>query len=407
MTSPERPLSILAHSSAVPRIRSEVTRRNLLALAAAAGGSGLLAACGGGGSGGGSSSNPTVVPSETPSQIATGGPLEGELSMYSWGDYDAPQVLKAFQKDKSVKMTIDSFNSNEELISKLVASKGTAGYDIVVPTGSFIPQMVTNGLLAPINHDLVPNLKYMDPQFLGQSWDPDNNYSICKAWGTTGFVYDTTKISRDLTTWSDFLDAAMNEASGKTSLLDDPHEVTGVYFWANGIDWNTTKQEDLDAAEDFVVNKLAPHIAAFDSYPGGQAIPQSTQVLMQVWNGDARIGIMESDNPDKWKWVLGAPATELWMDNWAIAAGAPHPEAAHAFIDFVLTPENQLLNVDYIGYHTGAKDIEQLAEDEGLEMLDLVFFSPEQIDTMQTGEVNDNQQRTVDIWNKAKAAAGA
>jgi spermidine/putrescine transport system substrate-binding protein len=406
MTRPERPLSILAHSSAVPRIRAEVTRRNLLALAAAAGGTGLLAACGDGSSGG-ASSNPSAVPSETPSQIATGGPLESELSMYSWGDYDAPEVLEAFQKDNDIKMTIDSFGSNEEMISKLVAAKGTSGYDIVVPTGPFIPQMVQNELLAPINHDLIPNLEYMDPQFLGQTWDPDNNYSICKAWGTTGFVYDTTKIDRELTTWSDFLDAAMNEASGKTSLLDDPHEVTGAYFWANGIDWNTTEQADLDAAEEFIVGQLAPHISAFDSYPGGQAIPQSTQVLMQAWNGDARIGIMESDDPDKWKWVLGAPATELWMDNWAIAAGAPHPEAAHAFINFVLTPENQLLNVDYIGYHTGAKDIEQQATDEGFEMLDLVFFTPEQLATMEAGELNDNQQRTVDIWNKAKAAAGA
>lgn len=73
----------------------------------------------------------------------------------------------------------------------------------------------------------------------------------------------------------------------------------------------------------------------------------------------------------------------------------------------MLTPENQLKNVDYIGYHTGAKDIQPAAEKAGLEMLDMVFFSPEQIATMKTGEVNEAQQRTVDIWNKAKAAAGA
>ncbi len=276
-----------------------------------------------------------------------------------------------------------------------------------MPTGAFIPQMVQNGLLAPINHELVPNLEHMDPAFLGQAWDPANNYSICKAWGTTGFVYDTTKITRELKTWNDFIDAATKEASGKVSVLDDPAEVTGIYYWANGIDWNTTDPAQLDAAEKFVVDTLAPHIAAFDSYPGGQAIPQGTHWLMQVWNGDARIGIQESKTPEKWQWVLGSPATELWMDNWAIAAGAPHPEAAHAFINYVLTPENQLKNVDYIGYHTGAKDIETAAEKAGLEMLDLVFFSPEQIATMKTGEVNENQQRTVDIWNKAKAAAGA
>jgi spermidine/putrescine transport system substrate-binding protein len=409
MTTPEDQLRILAHSSAVPRIRAELTRRRLFSLAAAAGGAAFLSACGdGGGSGGSSGGTPSAAPTGAPaSQVATGGPLEKSLSMYSWGDYDAPSVLKGFTKDEGPKITTDSFNSNEELISKLVAAKGTAGYDLVVPTGPFIPQMVANGLLAPINKDLLPNLKYMDEAFLRQAWDPENNYAICKAWGTTGFVYDTTKITRDLATWNDFIDAAQNEASGKTSVLDDPAEVTGIYYWANGIDWNTTDTEQIDACEAFVVDKLAPHIAAFDSYPGGQAIPQGTQWLMQVWNGDARLGIMNSKEPEKWKWVLGAPDTELWMDNWSIAAGAPHPEAAHAFINYVLEPDNQLANLDYIGYHTGAKDIEQKARQEGLEMLDLVFFSPEQIKTMHTGEVTSAQQRIVDIWNKAKAAAGA
>ena len=87
--------------------------------------------------------------------------------------------------------------------------------------------------------------------------------------------------------------------------------------------------------------------------------------------------------------------------------GGPHPEAAHAFINFVLTPENSLAELDYIGYHTGATDIEPAAEAAGIEMLDLVFFSPEQIATMHTGEVGDAQQRIVDIWNNTKAAAGA
>jgi spermidine/putrescine transport system substrate-binding protein len=188
---------------------------------------------------------------------------------------------------------------------------------------------------------------------------------------------------------------------------DDPGEITGMYYWANGIDWNTTDTADIDACEDYLVNTIAKHISAFDSYPGSGALPQGTHALLQIWNGDARLGISESDDPDKWVWRLGAPDTEIWMDNWAIAAGAPHPEAAHAFINFVLKPENSLRELDYIGYHTGGSDIQQIAEDEGLEMLDLVFFTPEQLATMHTAEVNEAQQRIVDIWNKMKAAAGA
>jgi len=385
-------IRILAPRSAAPYIARELSRRRFLELAGVVGVTGALAAC---------------APTVKPSTQATGGPVESELSIYSWGDYDAPEVLESFTSSFGTTITMDAFNSNEEMIAKLTTSKGTSGYDLVVPTGVFIPGMAQNGLLSKLNLDLIPNIEHMDPVFLAQDWDPDNEYSICKAWGTTGFVYDKTVISRELKTWSDFIDAAQNEASGKTSVLDDPAEITGIYFWANGIDWNTTDPDHLDAAEKFAVEELAPHISRFDSYPGGEAIPQASQVLMQVWNGDARIGILNSPDPDRWQWVLGAPATELWMDNWAIAAGAPHPEAAHAFINYVLTPENQLLQLDYIGYHTGAAGIEDAARDAGLELLDMVFFTPEQIATMHNGEVTEAQARIVDIWNKTKAAASA
>lgn len=389
-----RPVRILASTGAARLIRAELNRRTFLSFAAAAGSAALLAACTPGGT------QATSVP-------ATGGPLEGNLNIYTWGDYDSPDVISAFTKNLGPKVTMDSFSSNEELIAKLSAAKGTSGYDIVVPTGPFIPQMVENGLLQELNMDLIPNMKYMDPAFLGQDWDPTNKYSVCKAWGTTGFAYDTTVITRDLQTWNDFLDAAQNEASGKTSVLDDPAELTGLYFWANGINWNTTDPADLDAAEKYLVNTLAPHLSAFDSYPGGVAIPESTQALVQVWNGDARLGFMNSNDPGRWAWRLGSPATELWMDNWAIAAGAPHPEAAHAFINDTMLPENQLLQIDYIGYHTGAAGIEQAALDADLALPEMMFFTPEQLASMQNGVVNDAQQRTVEIWNATKAAAGA
>ena len=401
MTRARRPIRILAPAEVAPRIAAEFSRRRFLTAAAALGSVGILSACGG------DSTDAETGDIEPGDSRATGGDLESTVSIYTWGDYDSPDVLERFTSELGPTIALDAFNSNEEMIAKLVAARGTSGYDIVVPTGQFIPQMIENDLLEPINKELIPNLEHMDPAFLGLDWDPDNNWSICKAWGTTGFVYDNTVITRELTTWSDFIDAAQNEASGRTSLLDDPAELTGIYFWANGIDWTTEDEGDLQAAEDFLVNEMAQHIAAFDSYPGGSAIPQGTHVLMQAWNGDARLGISESSNPDRWTWVLGAPATELWMDNWCIAKGSPNIEATHAFINFILAPENALDQVEYIGYHTGAKDIESMAQEEGLDRLDMIFFTEEQVETMHEGEVNSAQARIVDIWNKMKAAAGS
>ncbi|WP_167050631.1 spermidine/putrescine ABC transporter substrate-binding protein [Salinibacterium sp. ZJ77] len=392
----ERPndVRILASRASVPIVSRELSRRGFLSVAAGAGTVALLAAC-------------TPEGGAKPGAQATGGALEDTLSIYTWGDYDAPEVLEGFTSGQGPRIVLDSYGSNEEMIAKLVAAKGTSGYDIIVPTGVFIPQLIENGLLLKLNKDLIPNLEHMDPAYLSRDWDPSNDYSICKAWGTTGFVYDKTVITRELKTWNDFLDAAKNEASGRTSVLDDPVEITGIYYWANGIDWDTTDPAHIDAAEEYLLTELAPHLAAFDSYPGGAAIPQATMALMQVWNGDARLGIMESPDPDRWQWVLGSPTTELWMDNWAVLASAPHPEAAHAFLNYVLDPEYAIAQIDYIGYHTGAANIEQMAEEAGLELLDMVFFTPEQLETMKDGEINEAQERNVEIWNKLKAAAGA
>ncbi|GAA2176728.1 spermidine/putrescine ABC transporter substrate-binding protein [Agrococcus versicolor] len=387
-----RPIRILASRAGSQAITSELTRRGFLAVAAGSGATAFLAACSG--------------PSTSAAPEASGGALEDALAIYTWGEYDAPEVLTEFSDSEGPQITLDSYSSNEEMIARLVAANGTSGFDIIVPTGVFIPQLIEQGLVQELNLDLIPNLANLDPAFAAQDWDPENAYSICKCWGTTGFVYDSTVITRDLQTWEDFIDAAQNEASGRTSLLDAPEDLTGIYFWANGIEWTTTDDADLDAAEDFLVNTLAQHISAFDSYPGSGAMQQGTQVLMQCWNGDARLGILESEDPDRWQWRLGAPDTELWMDNWCIPVGAPHPEAAHAFIDYVLRPEVSLQELDYIGYNTGVAGIEEAAEAEGLERTDIVFFTPEQLETMHNGEVNEAQPRGVEIWNAMKAAAG-
>ncbi|MGA7148408.1 MAG: spermidine/putrescine ABC transporter substrate-binding protein [Microbacterium sp.] len=394
MTEPRNPLRILAPEGSAPTIMRELSRRRFLSIAAIAGSAAALAACAPSGNG-------------SPKPQATGGTLEDDVSVYTWGDYDSPEVVSGFTSELGPDVTLDSYSSNEELIAKLIAAKGTSGYDIVVPTGVFIPQMIENGLLTPFNKDLLPNLANMDPAYLGRAWDPGNDYSVCKAWGTTGFVYDKNVITRELSTWGDFFDAAQNEASGKTSMSDDPAGIIGAYFWANDMDWNTEDPDDLEACRVFLVDEIAPHIAAFDSYPGTSAIPQGTQALMQAWNGDARLGILESSEPDRWQWVLPGPITELWMDNWAIAAGAPHPEAAHKFIDYSLSPESLALNLDYIGYNVGGKDMEGQAVEDGLELTDLIFFTPEQLETMEEQILNDSQTTRVEIWNEMKAAAGA
>ena len=338
----------------------------------------------------------------------------GTLAMYTWGDYDDPALVGALAESSlGVKMKVDYFGSNEDLITKLAAGGGSSsGFDIVVPTGPYIVQMVQKGLIQKFDKTLIPNMVNVDPAFLSQAWDKDNEYSVCKNWGTTGFFYDTTKISKELNTWQDFLDACMGEASGQCSVIDAAPNYAGPYFWANGIDWNTEDKASLDAAEKFLVEELAQHVKAFDSYPSTK-LAEGAYTLAMAWNGDARQAYFRikdaGGTPENWRWVLGTPDTELFMDTFCIAAGSPNTEAAHAWINWILIPENSITDLEYHGYHTGMKEMEQLITELAPDLVkgDMIFFKPEEVKTMHTQVLNSSIDRLVDILNKAKAKAGA
>ncbi|WP_345752798.1 polyamine ABC transporter substrate-binding protein [Microbacterium rhizophilus] len=341
-----------------------------------------------------------------PSGSGGGGGGTGGLNIYTWGEYDDPEVLKAFASvDGGATITLDSYGSNQEMIAKLVAASGTSGYDIVVPTHQFIPQMVAAGLLEPLDHSQLPNMKNLDPTYMDQDFDPGNEYSVPKAWGSSGFVYDTTAITRELTSWADFWDAAQKEASGHLSLLEDPGELAWAYFLANGIDINTTDPAHLEAYRTFILEKIAPHIQAFESYPSG-TIAQNGRVLAQAWNGDARQGILGNSDPERYRFVFPDEGCALFQDNWAIVKGSPNIEAAHTFIDYVLDPEESLAELAYNGYHTGLAGIAEAAMEAGVELPELIFFSEEQSAKLVFPALTDAEQTLVETYDELTAAAG-
>lgn len=371
----------------VPRVReAELTRRLLLSGAVGVGAALSLAACApAGGSKGGN------------------GGAAGTLRVYSWSGYDAPENLKSF----GAKVAVDSYSSNEEMIAKLVAARGTSGYDIVIPTGVFVPQMAENDLLEKLDLARLKNFGNIDEAFLGQEWDPKNEYTVPKYWGTTGFAYDTQVIKRELTSWDDFIDAAKNEASGRTSLADDPGEICSILCFARGWNQSTQDEQQLEEIRTFLVDELAQHISAFDSAPGSGAIPQGSQALVHTWNGEARRGILASKDPDRWKWVLPTPETNLWTDNWAIVKGSANVDAAYEFIDFSLGVEESARNIDFVGYGTGVTDAQQQLESENVELLGMIFPTPEESKRMYTGQINAAQETRMEIVAEMKARAGA
>ena len=437
MSPNQEPIKILAPES----FRRSLSRRTLFQMGGAAAGIAILAACGddkkvasdatgAGGTTAGTAAAPApggtaaagagdvgdsgtglgVAPGDY-SRVAT--KSSGTLNMYTWGAYNDPDIVGALaEKQLAVTMQVSYYTSNEDLITKLESSKGTSGFDVVVPTGPYVPQMIQNGLLEKFDKSKLPNMVNVDPNYLAQAWDPTNDYSVCKDWGSTGWFYDKTKIKTEIKTWSDFIAVCQGEGSKNCSVLDTPANLGGMYFRANGIDWNTEKKEDLDAYEKFIVDQFATHIKAFDSYPSDK-IAEGAYSVSMMWNGDARAAypkiIDAGGNVDDWVWGLGSPQTELWMDNYCIAKGAPNIDAAHAWIDWILIPEVSIKDLDYHGYNSGMKNMGQLLTElkPDLKYGDMIFFKDEQVKTMRTQVINSSLDRLVDILNKVKAAAGA
>ncbi|HEY1280572.1 MAG TPA: spermidine/putrescine ABC transporter substrate-binding protein [Acidimicrobiales bacterium] len=393
-------MKILVPPATLQRVVAGISRRRFLevglgGVAAAA----ILAACGGDNSGSSSGASTSA------GAAASGGGNSGanKFNLFTWAEYDDPDLMKKFGD-----ITIDVYNSNEDAIAKLEAGGGTSGYDMVVPTGVYIPQMVSKSLLEEIDVSRIPNFANLEQVYTNQPWDPGNKHSVCKDWGTTGWIYDNTVITTPINSWQEFLDAAKSEGvAGKVSIIDSPADVTGLYFWAKGIDWNTTNPADLDAAEQYLTKELAPHLKALDSYPGIN-LTQGNYVLSQVFNGDARQGLLKVEeaggDPKKYTYSIGKPKSELWMDNWCIVKGAKNVDAAYNFMNFILDPDNSATDTLYHGYNPGVKGVEDKVAD--MKYKEIVFLTPAEVSTL-TGQKLDAQERQVDIYNKVKAAAGS
>ena len=175
-----------------------------------------------------------------------GGEDGGELHIYTWSDYLAPELIVGFEKALGVKVVVDTFDSNEAMYAKLKA--GGTGYDLMTPSAYQIPQMIREGMIDKIDHSKCPNVKKnFDPSFLNQVVDPEFVYSVPYTVTYTGFMYDKSKIPEgvDVESCKILENPAMKN---RVTLLDDFREVIGGGLMALGYSINSTDPAEIDAA---------------------------------------------------------------------------------------------------------------------------------------------------------------
>ena len=239
-------------------------------------------------------------------------------------------MIPGFEKEFGVKVTYDTFESSEEMVAKLQA--GATGYDLVVPPTYAMTVLLATDLLAPLSLRYLTNLSNVAPVFHGLAHDRENKYTVPWQWGMTGIAWRTDLVAARPESWGVFLG---QEPRGKMTMLDDVRDVIGVFLRLRGHSINSIDPGQLEAArQDAVAAKK--NLKAYLSAPVKGQLIAGDVWLAQLWNGDAAQA--RRDQPAL-EWILPREGSTLWIDSLVVPAAAPHPRAAHEFINYILRPE--------------------------------------------------------------------
>ncbi len=158
---------------------------------------------------------------------------EKVVNVYNWSDYIAEDTIAKFEKETGIKVNYDMYDGNEMLETKLLA--GNSGYDVVVPSASFLERQIKAGVYQKLDKSKLPNLKNMDPEIMQRAalHDPGNEHAVVYMWGTTGIGYNPDKIAKafpnaPVDSWSLVYEpenASKLKGCG-IAVLDSPSEIT-------------------------------------------------------------------------------------------------------------------------------------------------------------------------------------
>lgn len=287
--------------------------------------------------------------SEQPGDTAQADPNDDALlHVYNWSDYIAPEVLKNFEQETGIKVVYDVFDSNELLETKLLA--GGSGYDIVVPTATFLQRQIQAGVFQPLQRERLPHWDQQWPAIMQRTahYDPANQYAINYMWGTTGFGYNTEMLAQrlpevDVNSWDLIFNPENMQALADCGVyfLDSPEEMLPAALKYLGYAPDSQDTEQLQAAA-ALLQSVRPYVRKFHSSEYINALANGDICLAVGWSGDvlqARERAREAGQGVSIAYAVPQEGTRMWFDMMAIPRDAPHPEHAHTFIDYLLRPE--------------------------------------------------------------------
>ncbi len=274
------------------------------------------------------------------------------VTIYNWGDYVDPALISKFERQTGYHVDYETFDSNESMLTKI--RQGGTNYDLVIPSEYTVQRMKKEHLIAPLDHRKLPNLRYIDPQFLNRSFDPGNRYSVPYFWGTLGIIYNDQMVnSRDVQHWSQLWNPRLKN---NVMLIDSARDVFAMALITQGDSVNTTNYRQLRQAQRHL-KQLTPNVKAIIADEMKMYMEQNEAAVGVTYSGDARE--MMSVNHHL-HYVVPSEGSNIWFDNMVIPRAARNKAAAYQFINFMLEPANAAQNARYVGYATPNRRARQL-----------------------------------------------
>ncbi len=256
------------------------------------------------------------------------------LNLFCWSEYVPQEVIDGFTKETGIKVNVDNYASNEEMLSKLLG--GGSKYDLIQPSEYVIEALIKVDKLEPLALDSIPNLKNLDPKYAKMPHDPDGKYSVPWMVGTVGIAVNTAKVKTPVTGYRDVFDGTHKK---RIVVLNDSREIVSWALATLGISANDMTPENLEKAKPILAEWL-PQVKVYDSDSPKTALLNGDVDLGIVWSGEAAI---LWNKYKKFTYVLPSEGAHQFIDSLAVPKGAPNKENAEKFINYILKPEVSVL----------------------------------------------------------------
>ncbi len=253
---------------------------------------------------------------------------EPKLNFYNVDTYIGETTLADFKKASGVEVNMSLFATNDELFAKLKA--GNPGFDVIVPSNEFVTRMGQAGLLEPLDHSKIPNIKNVDPTFMNPDYDPGRKFSMPYTWLVLGIGYRKSKVKGVPDSWKYLFDS--NQYAGKIALLSESADLVRLAAKYKGHSVNNIPPELVAEIEQMLI-KQKPFVKAFHDDNGQDLLASGEVDLVLEYNGDIAQVMKEDDDIG---FVVPKEGSLLNSDTLCIPKGAPRPNNAHAFINYIL-----------------------------------------------------------------------